>query len=58
MRSDFEYLLVLDFDDLAGLTAYLRNPAHAQLGELFASASASLAYDYEVAELGDAERLL
>ena len=58
MRADFQYLLVLDFDDVSGLTAYLRDPAHAQLGQVFASASASLAYDYEVSNLTDAERLL
>ena len=40
-----------EFDDLAGLTAYLQHPAHAAAGHHFtASASKALAYDYEVAE--------
>lgn len=49
MREDFEYLAILEFDDLEGLKAYLRHPAHAAAGEHFsASAAASLAYDYAV----------
>ena len=59
MSEDYQFALILEFDDVEGLLAYLRNPAHAGIGGLFTSAaSASLAYDYEVAELGDAERLL
>ena len=39
--------------------AYLQNPAHAGIGGLFTSAaSTSLAYDYEVVDLGQADRLL
>ena len=59
MSEDYQFALILEFDDVEGLLAYLRNPAHAGIGGLFTSAaSASLAYVYEVAELGDAERLL
>jgi len=59
MVEDYQYSLTLDFDDVEGLVAYLRNPAHAAIGGLFTSAaSTSLAYDYEVVELGAAERLL
>ena len=59
MTEDYQFALILDFDDVYGLTAYLQHPAHAGIGELFTSAaSASLAYDYEVVELGQADKLL
>ena len=44
-----EYLAVIDFDDLAGLQAYLRHPAHEQLAAWFGqSVSAALVYDFQV----------
>ena len=44
-----DYLAMIDFDDLAGLQAYLRHPAHEQLGARFGeSLSAALVYDFEV----------
>ena len=44
-----DYLVTLDFDDLAGLQAYLRHPAHEALGASFNhSLSAALVYDFEV----------
>jgi hypothetical protein len=47
-----DLLIVIDFDDLAGLQAYLRHPAHAELGEQFNRAfSSGLVYDFEVGEL-------
>lgn len=59
MREDYQYLLELDFDDVAGLRAYLEHPAHGAIGGFFTSAaSASLAYDYEVVGLGEASRLV
>jgi hypothetical protein len=60
MRVDYEYAAVLEFDDEAGLKAYLEHPAHEQLGERFFTAFAdALMYDYEVAEAADgAARLL
>jgi Stress responsive A/B Barrel Domain len=52
MEVGFEYALVLDFDDLDGLRAYLTHPDHARLGDAFTSAAdASLAYDYEILDL-------
>jgi hypothetical protein len=55
MREDYQYALLVDFDDLEGLRAYLVDPAHAPIGELFTSAAAaSLAYDYEVFGLEEA----
>ena len=43
-----DYLVVLDFDDLDGLQAYLRHPAHEELGARFnRSLSSALIYDFE-----------
>jgi Stress responsive A/B Barrel Domain len=59
MREDYQYLLVLEFDDIEGLRAYLEHPAHNAIGGFFTSAaSASLAYDYETVELSEAGQLL
>jgi hypothetical protein len=47
-----DFFAALDFDDLAGLQAYLRHPAHAELGARFGqSLSAALVYDFEVGGL-------
>jgi hypothetical protein len=44
-----DYLAVIDFDDLAGLQAYLRHPEHDALGARFGqSLSAALVYDFEM----------
>ncbi len=44
-----DYLAIIDFDDLAGLQAYLRHPAHAAVGERFGqSLKAAMVYDFEV----------
>jgi hypothetical protein len=49
MREDFEYVVIVEFDDVAGLTAYLSHPQHAAIGQHFTqSAAAALAYDYEM----------
>jgi hypothetical protein len=59
MRDDFEYAAVIEFDDLAGLTAYLEHPAHAAAGRHFTSSGArALAYDYEMVEAADAHTWL
>jgi hypothetical protein len=43
-----EYLVTIDFDDLAGLQGYLRHPAHAELADRFGESLASaLVYDFE-----------
>ena len=54
MRQDYQYVLMLEFEDVEGLKAYLTHPAHAALGQAFASADASLAYDYEMMTLEEA----
>jgi hypothetical protein len=49
MPSDFPFAAVIEFDDLVGLQAYLRHPAHERLAGLFyALQEAALAYDYDV----------
>src|SRR5215213_496645 len=59
MRVDYQYTLMLEFDDVDGLRAYLEHPAHGAIGGLFTNAaSASLAYDYELMDLSDATRIL
>lgn len=49
MTVDLEYAAVLEFDDLAGLQAYLHHPAHEALGKRFMqSLAASAIYDYSM----------
>ena len=51
MRANYDYAAVLEFDDRAGLVAYLEHPVHQELGERFFSAfEEALMYDYELAE--------
>ncbi len=52
MREDFEYIIIIEFDDVEGLTAYLTHPKHAAIGGHFMQASAAaLAYDYELMDV-------
>jgi Stress responsive A/B Barrel Domain len=49
MPDSADVLAAIEFDDLAGLQAYLRHPAHDDLGELFGRLlSSALVYDFEV----------
>ena len=49
MAQDFPYAAIIEFDDLAGLQAYLQHPQHEELGQLFYKLQeAAMAYDYEV----------
>ena len=51
MREDYPFAAIVEFDDAAGLQAYLRHPRHERLGELFyALQEAALAYDYEASD--------
>ncbi len=44
-----DYLVVIDFDSIDDLEAYLRHPAHEELGVRFSdSLSAAMVYDFEV----------
>lgn len=52
MRADYPYIAILEFDNQAGLSAYLDHPSHADLAAQFFSAfEEALLYDFE---LGDA----
>ena len=60
MRTDYEFLALLDFDDLAGLTAYLDHPAHEALAtRFFQVLDEALMYDFEVEDgVAGLERLV
>jgi hypothetical protein len=50
--EDAEYLVVIDFDDLDGLRAYLGHPAHEELGTRFNQAlHSALIYDFDLGSL-------
>jgi hypothetical protein len=52
MAHEFPFAAIVEFDNLAGLQAYLQHPRHDQLGRLFYQLQdAALAYDYEVGGL-------
>jgi hypothetical protein len=49
MRVDYEFAAVIEFDDAAGLQAYLAHPLHETLAErFFAVFENALMYDYEL----------
>jgi hypothetical protein len=49
MRVDYQYAAILEFDDLAGLKAYLQHPVHEALGSrFFATFEEALMYDFEL----------
>jgi hypothetical protein len=49
-----DYFALIEFDDLAGLQAYLRHPAHQELGTRFGQAlSSAMVYDFEEGSAGD-----
>ena len=52
MRDNFEYAVIVEFDDVDGLTSYLSHPSHKAIGDHFTqSSSAALAYDYEMIDV-------
>lgn len=52
MTQDYEFALVLEFDSIEALKAYLTAPAHNVLGDLFTTAtSAALSYDYDLRDV-------
>jgi len=52
MRVDYPFLALLEFDDRAGLLAYLNHPAHEQLAtRFFAAFEDALMYDYDMEDL-------
>jgi stress responsive alpha/beta barrel protein len=51
MHVDYQYAAVLEFDDAAGLTAYLEHPAHQRLASQFFEVSEhALMYDFDLKE--------
>jgi hypothetical protein len=59
MPEDFEFLVIIEVDDLDALRAYLAHPSHAAFGAHFTqSSAAALAYDYEVVDVADAIKLV
>jgi hypothetical protein len=51
MHTNYEFVALLDFDDLDGLRAYLDHPAHEGLAtRFFQVLDDALMYDYEVEE--------
>lgn len=51
MHVDYQYAAVLEFDDAAGLRAYLEHPAHQQLASQFFDAfEHALMYDFDLKE--------
>jgi hypothetical protein len=52
MPDAADYLAVIDFDDVAGLQAYLSHPVHEELGRRFQAAlDTALIYDFEIGGL-------
>ena len=48
-RSDYSHAAILEFDDIAGLKAYLEHPVHNELGSrLFECFEQALMYDFDV----------
>ena len=52
MIASYDYALIAEFDDKAGLVEYLQHPSHHAIGRHFtASAERALAYDYEMSDV-------
>jgi Stress responsive A/B Barrel Domain len=51
MRIDYTHVAIIEFDDLAGLQAYLNHPAHEVLAtQFFAAFEHALMYDFDLEE--------
>ena len=54
MRVDYPYAAVLEFDDEAGLRAYLERPAHEPLAkQFFAAVEETLVYDFDLMDASE-----
>ena len=54
MPDTADYFVAIEFEDVEGLAAYLRHPAHDELGTRFTeSLAGALVYDFEEIQLGD-----
>ena len=55
MTEHYSHAAIFEFDDVAGLTAYLEHPAHDALAaRFFATFQVALMYDFELVEGGGA----
>jgi hypothetical protein len=55
----FPFVATVEFDDRAGLLAYLDHPAHRELGRIFnETLEAALIYDYDTVDASEAAGLL
>jgi hypothetical protein len=53
-----DYLVVIDFNDLAGLQTYLQHPAHEELSARFSEAlSSAMVYDFEAGGMDILEKI-
>lgn len=51
MQVDYQYAAVIEFDDAAGLNAYLEHPVHQQLAsEFYEAFEQALMYDFDLQE--------
>jgi hypothetical protein len=54
MRVDYQYIALLEFDDVAGLKAYLEHPVHDSLAaQFFAAFEEALMYDFDLKDGAD-----
>jgi hypothetical protein len=59
MPDTGEFFAMLTFDDLAGLHAYLKHPAHEELGRMFGTVlSSAFVYDFEIGGLEMLQQLV
>jgi hypothetical protein len=59
MREDYEFAAIIEFDHVDALKRYLGHSSHALIGQHFnASASRSLAYDYELVDASEVSQLV
>ena len=59
MPDSADYLVAIEFEDVEGLAAYLRHPAHEELGARFTeSLAGALVYDFEEIGLKSVRDLL
>lgn len=55
MTIDYSYAVIVEFEDVVGLQAYLNHPVHEQLAtQFFAAFEHALMYDFEIDEGRDA----
>ena len=59
MPDSADVLAAIEFDDVAGLQAYLRHPAHDAVGAMFGKLlSSALVYDFEVSGIEALQKII